>query len=132
MPSPTWLKAGLRNVLILLIGILPLFLILAGIMARAAGVEPRSDVIGNATVLFPWFLLPMTLGGLLYLTLVFQMAKRVTRNSRLVAVILSPTVAVGFLAAGMGDVLSTIHFLIALLVSGVVYGLLIRIPTANT
>lgn len=131
MLKTTWLKAGMTNIALLLAVILPLFLILSGLLARATGRDPEADVIGTTTVLFPGFLGPMLVGGLIYLALLFMTVARARGRERLLAVGLTPLLALGFVLFSAGHVLAISHFLAAFALAALVFGFLVRIPAAD-
>ena len=121
------MRAGAKNLALLLLAILPFFLLLAGFLGRIGG-HPTSDVLGDASVLYLGLLGPVFLGGLVYLACLFAALGRIQTNRRVVAVGLTPLIALGFIPFGVGHVLTISHFLIAFLISLVLYGLLARFP----
>ena len=128
MRSSSWWKAGVTDILVLIAGFLPLFLLLAGALARVSGAEESGDLLGTASVLYPGFVAPVLLGGVLYLLCLFALAQRQRAHRRVWAVGLTPLVALGFLPFGMRDVLTLNHFLIALVIGLLLYGLVVRFP----
>ncbi len=127
MPESSWMRAGAKNLALLLLAFLPVFLLLAGLLGRIGG-HFTSDVLGDASVLYPGLLGPVFLGGLVYLGCLFAALGRVRANGRVLAVALTPLIAIGFAPFGVGHVLTISHFLIAFLISLVLYGLLVRLP----
>jgi hypothetical protein len=131
MRTSSWEKAVVRDIVLLFVGLLPLFLVLAGGLARITGVEPRADVIGTSLVLYPAFLAPVLTGGLLYLVCLFAAARWLQLRRRAAALALTPVIALGFLPFGMSHVLSERHFVIAFALSLVAYGFLVAIPAKD-
>lgn len=121
-------RAGTRNLLLLVLVFLPVFLLLAGLLTRFTRQGGATDVIGTATVLYVGFILPVLTGGVFYLIILFAAAHRNPSRPRALALLLSPLIVLGLLIFGVGYVLTTPHFAAALVVALLVYGWLVRIP----
>ena len=132
MQNVSWLKAGSRNFALLLVGFLPLFLLLAGIFAKLGSIVSPGDILGTAFVLYPGLLAPVLSGGFLYLVCIFVVAGRLSSKPRAIAVAFTPLIPVGFLFFGMGYILRLPHFLLALALSLIAYGLVVTIPSPGS
>lgn len=128
MRHSSWLKTTAINLLMLILGALPLFLLLSGIFARAAGWESPGDIVGTASVLLPAMVGPMLLGGVVYVVCLNVALARTQRSSRVLAVALTPLVTSGFLLLGMRPLIGMKHMLLALIVALVLYGFVVRLP----
>lgn len=132
MRSSSWVSSTLKNVAILLIVIVPIFLLLSGLLARAMKHDVSNDLIGTAFVLLPAILGPMLLGAAVYLLVVAVVVSQVQDHERLIAVLLTPLMALGFATFSVRHLLTTSNFLTAFCVSALVFGVLIRVPAHDT
>jgi hypothetical protein len=130
MRIPPTAKTGARNLLVLALVFLPVFLLIAGLLARYTGEDQSSDLVGTASVLYAGFILPVLAGGVLYLLALFAAVRRSPSRSRALAVLLTPIIALGMVLFGASYVLTAPHFAIALVAALLMYGILVRVPAS--
>lgn len=131
MRDLSWMRRGAKNLALLVLVFIPLFLLLSGMLGRIGG-RSTTDVPSVALVLYPAVLGPVLLGGLVYLGCLFTALGYVGTNARVLAVALTPLIALGFVPFEMGHILTIAHFLIAFTLSLAVYGFLVRLPNRQS
>lgn len=128
MTSANWKKTAAANLALLAIGVAPVCLLLMGLFAHVRDATPTSSVVGTASVLFPVMLGPLLAGGVVYLTLLSWISGHIKRGRRVVAVALTPVVALGFGVFGSLGMAAQRNVWPALFASLCCYGFLVRIP----
>lgn len=116
------------NFLMLIIIVLPLFLVTAGLIARLMGLKSDGDVLGTAMALYPAFVLPFSVGGVAYLAALRLLLRR-AKVAKSIVVALALIVAIGLVPFEARYALRLPHFLIALVLLLLLYGLIVSART---
>ena len=122
MTRSAWLKLSFQNLLLMALIALPILLVILAITNR----KQITDPLGEATILYVGFGIPMLLGAIPYLLSLYALAWAWPKHARLLAVLLTPLMALGWVVLGMTSFFDTLGFLIAFGASVLTFGMVVR------